>query len=105
MSKVPAWASRLRIERTRRGWSQRDLAGQLSKIAGRLLPEPENLVRRIRDHESGKHRPDDEYAEMYCRLYGLSESALFRAACCAAVKAPRNKSRPSQLDHSAIHCS
>ncbi|SDL72525.1 hypothetical protein SAMN05421874_1283 [Nonomuraea maritima] len=35
------------------------------------------MIRRIRDHESGRHRPDDEYAELYCRLYGLSEHALF----------------------------
>jgi hypothetical protein len=35
------------------------------------------MVRRIRDHECGKHRPDDEYAELYCRVYGLSEHALF----------------------------
>ncbi|MEU8108981.1 hypothetical protein AB0C18_35270 [Nonomuraea muscovyensis] len=41
------------------------------------MPEPESMVRRIRDPESGKHRPDDEYAELYCRLYGLSEHALF----------------------------
>ncbi|MEV0613732.1 hypothetical protein AB0I81_10455 [Nonomuraea sp. NPDC050404] len=41
------------------------------------MPEPESMVRRIRDHESGKHRPDDEYAELYCRVYGLSEHALF----------------------------
>ncbi|WP_431931686.1 helix-turn-helix domain-containing protein [Nonomuraea jabiensis] len=77
MSKVPAWAGRLRTERTRRGWSQRDLAVQLSRIADRVLPEPESVIRRIRDHECGKHRPDDEYAELYCRLYGLSEHALF----------------------------
>ncbi|MFI7701709.1 multiprotein-bridging factor 1 family protein [Nonomuraea sp. NPDC049480] len=77
MSKIPAWAGRLRTERTRRGWSQRDLAVQLSKVAERIMPEPESMVRRIRDHESGKHRPDDEYAELYCRLYGLSEHVLF----------------------------
>ncbi|MFI6394654.1 hypothetical protein ACIBHY_39350 [Nonomuraea sp. NPDC050547] len=35
------------------------------------------MVRRIRDHERGRHRPDDEYAELYCRVYGLSEHALF----------------------------
>lgn len=77
MSKVPAWAGRLRTERTRRGWSQRDLAVQLSRVADRVLPEPESMIRRIRDHECGKHRPDDEYAELYCRVYGLSEHALF----------------------------
>ncbi|WP_327589055.1 helix-turn-helix domain-containing protein [Nonomuraea sp. NBC_00507] len=77
MSKVPAWAGRLRAERTRRGWSQRDLAVQLSKVADRAMPEAESMVRRIRDHECGRHRPDDEYAELYCRLYGSSEHALF----------------------------
>jgi hypothetical protein len=34
-------------------------------------------VRRIRDHECGKQRPEDEYTELYCRVYGLSEHALF----------------------------
>ncbi|PZG22527.1 transcriptional regulator [Nonomuraea aridisoli] len=41
------------------------------------MPEPESIMRRIRDHESGKRRPDDEYAELYCRVYGLSEQVLF----------------------------
>ncbi|WP_132636656.1 hypothetical protein [Nonomuraea mesophila] len=50
---------------------------QLSRVSDRVLPEPESMVRRIRDHECGKHRPDDEYAELYCRVYGLSEHALF----------------------------
>ncbi|MEV4890566.1 hypothetical protein AB0K48_14350 [Nonomuraea sp. NPDC055795] len=77
MSTVPAWSRRLRTERTRRGWSQRDLAGQLAAVAGRPFPEAESVVRRIRDHERGRHRPDDEYAELYCRVYGLSEHALF----------------------------
>ncbi|MFI9552665.1 multiprotein-bridging factor 1 family protein [Nonomuraea endophytica] len=77
MSKVPAWSRRLRAERTRHGWSQRDLAVRLATAAGRPFPEPASVVRRIRDHESGKHRPDDEYAELYCRVYGLSEHALF----------------------------
>ncbi|MBB5082408.1 helix-turn-helix domain-containing protein [Nonomuraea endophytica] len=77
MSEVPAWSRRLRAERTRRGWSQRDLAVQLATAANRPFPEPESVVRRIRDHESGKHRPDDEYAELYCRVYGLSEHAFF----------------------------
>lgn len=77
MSNVPGWASRLRTARTRRGWSQRDLAVQLSAVSDRPMPSYESMVRRIRDHESGRHRPDDEYAELYCRLYGLSERALF----------------------------
>ncbi|WP_157548148.1 helix-turn-helix domain-containing protein [Nonomuraea candida] len=72
MSRVPAWAGRLRVERTRRKWSQRDLALRLAAVADRPMPEPESMVRRIRDHESGRHKPDDEYAELYCLVYGES---------------------------------
>jgi hypothetical protein len=49
----------------------------MAAVAGRAMPEPESMVRRLRDHESGRHRPDDDYAELYCRVYGLSEYALF----------------------------
>ncbi|MEV0382903.1 helix-turn-helix transcriptional regulator [Nonomuraea sp. NPDC050643] len=80
MGDASAWAALLRTERTRRGWSQRDLARELSALADRPLPKLESVIRRIRDHEGGKHQPDDEYTELYCRVYGLSEHILFSNA-------------------------
>ncbi|MFI6496424.1 hypothetical protein [Nonomuraea typhae] len=53
------------------------MAAELAAASERELPERESVIRRIRDHEGGKHRPDDEYTELYCRVYGLSEYALF----------------------------
>ncbi|GGP14898.1 helix-turn-helix domain-containing protein [Nonomuraea glycinis] len=80
MNDAPAWAARLRAERTSRQWSQRQLARRLAEVSGAELPEPESLIRIIRGHERGEHRPDDRYAELYCRAYSLSEAVLFDAA-------------------------
>lgn len=74
---IPAWAGRLLAARTTRNWSQRELAQELVKVAGKPLPEPANLIRRIRGHETGEHRPDAFYTQLYCRAFDLTEDQLF----------------------------
>ncbi|MGW4796463.1 helix-turn-helix domain-containing protein, partial [Nonomuraea sp. NPDC004297] len=74
---VPVWATRLLAARTGRGWSQRDLARELTKAADKPLTELPNLIRRIRGHETGEHRPDAFYTTLYCKAFGLTEDQLF----------------------------
>ncbi|NRQ34299.1 XRE family transcriptional regulator [Nonomuraea sp. NN258] len=74
---APAWAARLLAARTAQGWSQRDLARELARVSDKPLPELPNVVRRIRGHETGAHRPDDFYTQLYCKAFGLTQDQLF----------------------------
>ncbi len=78
---LPVWATRLREERKRRLWSQKTVAIHLRDAADdetrSYLPAVESIQRYVRWHEAAEHRPSDLYAELYCRVYGLSEQALF----------------------------
>ncbi|MFC5833268.1 XRE family transcriptional regulator [Nonomuraea insulae] len=74
---VPVWATRLLAARTARDWSQRDLACELTKASDKPLTELPNLIRRIRGHETGEHRPDAFYTTLYCKAFGLTEDQLF----------------------------
>lgn len=81
---LPSWAVRLRQERVRRLWSQkitavhlRDAADEQTRAA---LPPLDSIQRYVRTYEAGKHGPGDLYAELYCRAFGLTRSALFDAA-------------------------
>ncbi|GAA3661874.1 hypothetical protein GCM10022224_026860 [Nonomuraea antimicrobica] len=74
---VPVWATRLLAARIAKGWSQRDLARELIKAADKPLTELPNLIRRIRGHETGEHRPDAFYTTLYCKAFGLTEDQLF----------------------------
>ncbi|MYW05362.1 hypothetical protein [Streptomyces sp. SID3343] len=77
----PAWAARLRSERARRLWSQKDMAIHLRDAADghtrARLPSVESIQRYVRDYETGRHHPRDRYAQLYCRVFGLSYGVLF----------------------------
>ncbi|MEV7006496.1 helix-turn-helix transcriptional regulator [Streptosporangium sp. NPDC051022] len=76
---LPGWALRLRIERRNRLWSQRELARELTGVAGEHphLPSAESIVRRIKAYEAGRNQPDEPYRTLLCRVFGLSEAELF----------------------------
>lgn len=77
----PGWAVRLRAERTKRLWSQKETAVRLRNAADdqtrARLPELASIQRYVRDYEAGKHHPGDLYMALYCRIFGLSSFALF----------------------------
>jgi transcriptional regulator with XRE-family HTH domain len=77
----PAWAARLREERTRRLWSQKVAAIRLRDAADpqtrSTLPPIDSIRRYVRDYEAGRHLPGDLYAELYCRAFGLTYQTLF----------------------------
>ncbi|MFK4035346.1 helix-turn-helix domain-containing protein [Nonomuraea wenchangensis] len=74
---VPHWTARLLAARKTRGWSQRDLARELARVADKPLPEVDSLIRRIRGHETGEHRPDAFYTRLYCIAFDMAEDQLF----------------------------
>ncbi|MEU7860069.1 hypothetical protein [Nonomuraea sp. NPDC049141] len=78
---VPIWAARLRVLRRGRLWSHRELGRRLADAADETsrdqLPEPETLSSMIRLWESGERRPDEAYAQLLCRAFGVAESDLF----------------------------
>jgi tetratricopeptide (TPR) repeat protein len=49
-------------------------------MADGALPNIDSVIRTLRGHEQGEHRPDDRYVELYCRVYGLTEPTLFGGA-------------------------
>jgi hypothetical protein len=77
----PPWAARLREERCKRGWSQRQMAVRVYRAADERvqagLPRIEHIVRRIVSYESGTHRPRDPYTELYSRAFGIPRDVLF----------------------------
>ncbi|MFC4111078.1 helix-turn-helix domain-containing protein [Nonomuraea zeae] len=74
---APVWAGRLLAARNSKGWSQRELAQELARASDKPLPELPNVIRRIRGHETGEHRPDAFYTQLYCKAFGLTEDQLF----------------------------
>ncbi|MFI6501110.1 helix-turn-helix transcriptional regulator [Nonomuraea typhae] len=92
---LPSWATRLRGLRREQGWSQKQLAIQLFRVAGDdiRLPELRSVIRRIKDHEAGKHEPKDPYPLLYCRVFNIGEVELFS----------RNPEPQSMVEHSGPH--
>jgi hypothetical protein len=80
-NELPLWAVRLRRERTARLWSQKVTAVRLRDAADghtrAALPDVDSIQRYIRGWEAGRHFPGDLYAELYCRVFGLTRDALF----------------------------
>jgi hypothetical protein len=80
-AETPPWAARLREERCKRGWSQRQMALRIYRAADEGvqagLPRIEHIVRRIVSYESAAHRPRDPYTELYSRAFGIPRDVLF----------------------------
>jgi len=83
-AELPSWATRIREERTKRLWSQKQIATRLRDAADEhtraRLPTIENIKRRVRGHEAGENHPADIYTELYCRAFGLTREGLFRTS-------------------------
>ena len=81
MKDLPVWAARIRAERRRNLWTQREMAKQLADAADEhtraRLPTRESLTRNIKDWEAGKHRPKDPYPMLYSRVFAMEEHQLF----------------------------
>ncbi|MFE3451323.1 hypothetical protein ACFXJ8_20600 [Nonomuraea sp. NPDC059194] len=78
---VPIWAARLRVLRRARLWSRTELGKRLADAADETsrdrLPSLDTLTRMIELWEAGEQRPDERYAELLCRAFGVDETELF----------------------------
>ncbi|RAY16216.1 XRE family transcriptional regulator [Actinomadura craniellae] len=73
MRRRPEWAREIRLRRERLVWSQNRLAKELELAADpevrATLPSRSSIIREIRFHESGQHRPGPVYGELYRRVW------------------------------------
>lgn len=73
----PAWAQRIRAERTAHGWSQADAVRALQANADVTLPEQSSLVRNWKRWEAGDTEPDDFYKALIAKTFGTVTAAFF----------------------------
>ncbi|MCP2364308.1 transcriptional regulator with XRE-family HTH domain [Nonomuraea thailandensis] len=86
---LPAYAERIRHERRKRGWSQKQVAVHLLKAAGGkiAMAEFESVLTRVKRHEAGKGQPRDPYPLLYSRAFEIPEARLFEAPASPVVTA------------------
>lgn len=73
----PVWATRLRSERTARGWSQGDAVRALRAHADESLPGDSTLLRNWKRWESGGSEPDNFYKSLIAKTFGTVTAAFF----------------------------
>jgi len=73
----PAWAHRIRAERTGRGWSQPEAVRALQAHADKPLPETGSLLRNWKRWEAGDVEPDDFYKQLIAKTFGTVTAAFF----------------------------
>lgn len=73
----PAWATRLRAERTARGWSQGEAVRAMRAHAAEQLPADSTLLRNWKRWESGSSEPDGFYKTLIAKTFGTVTTAFF----------------------------
>jgi len=73
----PAWAVRIRAERTARRWSQADAVRALRTHGPDSLPGQDSLLRSWKRWESGDVEPDEFYKPLIALTFGTVTAALF----------------------------
>ena len=73
----PAWARRIRAERTARGWSQADAVRALRVHADVPLTGDGSLLRNWKRWEAGDVEPDDFHKPLIAKTFGTVTSAFF----------------------------
>jgi tetratricopeptide (TPR) repeat protein len=73
----PAWAHRIRAERTARGWSQADAVRALRGHADAPLASDGSLLRNWKRWEAGDAEPDDFYKPLIAKTFGTVTAAFF----------------------------
>jgi transcriptional regulator with XRE-family HTH domain len=73
----PAWAARIRAERTARGWSQTEAVRALRVHANEALPGAGSLLRNWKRWEAGEVEPDDFYKRLIAKTFGTVTGAFF----------------------------
>ncbi|MEV5764827.1 XRE family transcriptional regulator [Micromonospora sp. NPDC052213] len=76
----PAWATRLRAERTARGWSQGEAVRAMRAHAAERLPADSTLLRNWKRWEAGGTEPDGFYKSLIAKTFGTVTAAFFPPA-------------------------
>ncbi|MFG2110172.1 tetratricopeptide repeat protein [Micromonospora chersina] len=73
----PVWATRLRAERTARGWSQGEAVRAMRAHAAEQLPADSTLLRNWKRWEAGGSEPDAFYKALIAKTFGTVTAAFF----------------------------
>ncbi|SCG19220.1 hypothetical protein GA0070610_5585 [Micromonospora echinofusca] len=73
----PVWATRLRAERTARGWSQADAVRAMRAHSREPLPADSTLLRNWKRWEAGGSEPDTFYKTLVAETFGTVTAAFF----------------------------
>jgi tetratricopeptide (TPR) repeat protein len=73
----PAWAKRIRAERTARSWSQTQAIRALRAHGDESLPGDASLLRSWKRWEAGDVEPDDFYKKLIAKAFGTVTGAFF----------------------------
>jgi tetratricopeptide (TPR) repeat protein len=73
----PAWARRMRAERTARSWSQPEAVRVLRAHGDSSLPAEASLLRNWKRWEAGEVEPDDFYKKLIAKTFGTATAAFF----------------------------
>ncbi|MEU9516775.1 XRE family transcriptional regulator [Micromonospora sp. NPDC048169] len=76
----PVWATRLRAERTARGWSQGEAVRAMRVHAAEQLPADSTLLRNWKRWEAGGSEPDGFYKALIAKTFGTVTAAFFPPA-------------------------
>lgn len=76
----PIWATRLRAERTARGWSQGEAVRAMRVHAAEQLPTDSTLLRNWKRWEAGSSEPDGFYKALIAKTFGTVTAAFFPPA-------------------------
>ncbi|MBB5869120.1 tetratricopeptide (TPR) repeat protein [Allocatelliglobosispora scoriae] len=76
-SKRPAWAQRIKAERTARGWSQTNAVAALRTNATQPLAGDGSLLRNWKRWEAGDAEPDGFYKPLIAKTFGTVTAAIF----------------------------
>ncbi|WP_231929763.1 tetratricopeptide repeat protein [Micromonospora inositola] len=76
----PVWATRLRAERTARGWSQGEAVRAMRAHAAEQLPADSTLLRNWKRWEAGGSEPDAFYKALIAKTFGTVTAAFFPPA-------------------------
>ncbi|MEH1164633.1 XRE family transcriptional regulator [Micromonospora sp. CPCC 205539] len=73
----PVWATRLRAERSARGWSQGEAVRAMRAHAAESLPADSTLLRNWKRWEAGSSEPDGFYRALIAKTFGTVTAAFF----------------------------
>lgn len=73
----PAWARRIRDERSARSWTQVQFIEAMRSHSDRILPGQASMERTVKKWEAGTTCPDDFYKPLIAKTFGTVTAAIW----------------------------